>query len=111
MSRLITCFALIAIVLLIAAPRADAQDHPGVKVYASQKCGICHSVAGVGNKKFPLDGIGTKLTEAQIREWLVNPVAAAKKANSTAKPPMKSYEKLPSAELDALVAYMLSLKK
>jgi hypothetical protein len=44
-----------------------AQEHPGVKVYAAQKCSICHSIAGAGNKKLPLDGVGAKLTEDQNR--------------------------------------------
>ena len=35
----------------------------------------------------------------------------AKKAGSTKKPPMpKKYDKLPAADIDALVAYMQSLK-
>jgi hypothetical protein len=42
-------------------------------VYAAQKCAICHSIAGVGSKKFPLAGVGTKLTADQIREWIVDP--------------------------------------
>lgn len=92
-----------------AAPtKASAEE--GAKVYAAQKCSICHSIAGVGNKKLPLDGVGTKLTTDQIREWIANPVEAAKKHNSAAKPPMRAY-KLPPAELDALVAYMKSLEK
>lgn len=83
----------------------------GAKVYAAQKCSICHSVAGVGNKKLPLDGVGGKLTADQMREWIVNPAEAAKKHNSTAKPPMRAYANLPKPELDALVAYMMSLDK
>jgi mono/diheme cytochrome c family protein len=82
----------------------------GMKVYETQKCGMCHSIAGKGNKKFPLDGVGKKLTEAQIKEWIVDPKAAADKSKSTAKPPMKAYPSLPAADLDALVAYMASLK-
>ena len=100
----------LALIVLTGSP-AVAQTDQGVKVYAAQKCAICHSIAGVGNKKFPLDGVGTKLTADQIREWIVDPVAAAKKANSTAKPVMKAYPNLPKADLDAIVAYMQSLKK
>ena len=88
-----------------------AQEHPGAKVYAAQKCSICHSIAGVGNKKLPLDGVGTKLTEDQIREWILTPAEAAKKAASTAKPPMKAYTALPKPDLDALVGYLKSLDK
>jgi mono/diheme cytochrome c family protein len=90
-------------------PTAE-QIAAGVKVYAAQKCMICHSIEGRGNKKGPLDGVGTKLSVEQIREWIVDPVEAATKAKSTAKPVMKAY-KLASADLDALVAYMKSLEK
>lgn len=96
--------------VVIAAAPASAQDD-GAAVYAAQKCAMCHSIAGVGNKKLPLDGVGTKLTADQIREWIVAPVEAAKKAASTAKPLMRAYPKLPKAELDALVAYVTSLTK
>lgn len=92
---------------------AHAQDAPvqrGMAVYAAQKCSLCHSIAGVG-KKHALDGVGTKLAAADIKQWLVDPVAAAAKAKSTAKPVMKSYAKLPPADIDALVAYMGSLTK
>jgi mono/diheme cytochrome c family protein len=100
----------VAGVMAVAAVTAAAQEHPGAKVFATQKCSICHSVAGVGNKKLPLDGVGAKLSDAQIREWIVNAPEAAKTANSTAKPVMKSY-KLAPADLDALVGYMKSLDK
>ena len=96
--------------LVLSASPAYAQGD-GAKVYAAQKCTMCHSIAGVGNKKLPLDGVGTKLSADQIREWIVTPVEAAKKANSTAKPAMKAYPALPKADLDALVGYMKSLAK
>jgi mono/diheme cytochrome c family protein len=88
----------------------DAKVQQGMKVFDAQKCAMCHSVAGKGNKKLPLDGVGKKLTEAQIKEWIVDPKTAATKAKSTAKPPMKAYPNLPAADLDALVAYTASLK-
>lgn len=102
-----------AVVFVLAAvsTASAGQASAGEKVYAAQKCGVCHSIAGVGNKKFPLDGVGTKLTEAQIREWIVAPVDAAAKAKSTARPLMRAYPKLPPADLEALVAYMKSLDK
>jgi mono/diheme cytochrome c family protein len=98
--------------LAVASP-ADAQDaqvERGIAVYAAQKCSLCHGIAGVG-KKLSLDGVGAKLSPDDIREWLVDPKAAAAKAKSTAKPLMKSYAKLPAADIDALVAYMKTLKK
>ena len=103
-------------VALGLAGTASAQDAALVKkgegVYASAapKCQMCHSIDGKGNKKFPLDGVGKKLTKEQIREWLANP--AAMHAKQDAKPAMKmpAYTKLPAADVDALVAYLESLK-
>lgn len=91
---------------------AEAQDAArGEQLYAAQKCSMCHQVAGKGNKLSPLDGVGAKLPEADIRQWIVDPVAAAAKHKSTKKPLMpRTYAKLPPADVDALVAYMLSLK-
>ena len=108
--------AAIAAALVVGTARpARAQDAELVKkgeaVYDAQKCQVCHSVAGKGSKTNPLDGVGSKLSADDIRQWIVDPVAAAKKANSTKKPPMPAKYKLPPAELDALVAYMSSLKK
>ena len=103
----------LAVAMWLVAGAASAQDakvQAGMKVYEAQKCSMCHAIAGKGNAKNPLDGVGKKLTEAQIKEWIVTPAEAATKAKSTAKPPMKAYDKLPAADVDALVAYMKSLK-
>jgi mono/diheme cytochrome c family protein len=91
---------------------AHAQDAAkGEQVYAAQKCQMCHAIAGKGGKQNPLDGVGAKLSADAIRQWIVDPIEAAKKAGSTKKPPMpKKYDKLPAGDLDALVAYMQSLK-
>jgi mono/diheme cytochrome c family protein len=99
--------------LMAAVPGVSAaQDAAkGEQVYAAQKCAVCHMVAGKGNKNNPLDGVGSKLSAADLREWIVDPVAAAAKHKSTKKPPMpRTYAKLPAADVDALVAYMQSLK-
>ena len=100
-----------AVLFLLAAP-ALAQDpiQAGQKVYASQKCAVCHSIGATGNKKGPLDGVGAKLSADQIRLWITDAPAMTAKTNATRKPPMKSYT-LPKEELDGLVAYLTSLKK
>ncbi len=95
-----------------AAAQADQdQIKQGEKVYTAQKCQLCHSIAGKGNKQNPLDGVGKKLSAEEIRKWITEPDEMAKQAKSTKKPPMADkYDKLPAADLDALVAYMQSLK-
>ena len=94
-----------------AAAQDKGQIEHGIKVYAAQKCNVCHAIEGKGKKAGPLDGVGSKLTEDEIRQWLVNATEMTKKTNAKRKPVMKNYAKLPKEDIDALVAYMQSLKK
>jgi mono/diheme cytochrome c family protein len=97
--------------LLVGAAGSSAQSaDAGKKVYEANKCGVCHSVAGVGNKKGPLEDAAAKLSADQIRQWIVDAPAMAAKTNATRKPPMKAYM-LPKEEVDALVVYIQGLKK
>ena len=95
----------------IAAAQDAAQLKRGEEVYTAQKCSVCHAIAGKGNKKLPLDGVGKKLSADDIKQWITHPTEMTAKAKSTAKPPMPAkYGSLPAADLDGLVAYMQSLK-
>ena len=102
-----------AAVVAMFASTASAQDTAkGAKVYADQKCSICHSIAGKGNPKGSLDEVGSKLTAAEIHDWIVKPTEMSAKAKADRKPPMPAkYASLPKEDLDALVAYLASLKK
>ena len=93
--------AVMAITLTAAAQGGDVEK--GKAVYEAQKCKMCHSIAGVGNKKSPLDGVGKKLSADDIKKWILEPKTM--KADTT----MKAY-KLAEPDLGNLVAYMLSLK-
>lgn len=110
-----TVLAGAAILAIAWAAPASAQDAKqiahGQTVYAAQKCSICHSIDGKGQVKGPLDGVGSKLSADEIREWIVNPAEMTKKTKAERKPPMRAYPKLAKEDLDALVAYMASLKK
>lgn len=106
--------ATLGVALLAGTAGAAGAQTPadqGQKVFAAQKCAICHVVAGTGNKKGPLDGIGAKLSADEIRQWITDAPAMAAKVKAERKPPMKAYATLPKDDLDALVAYLQSLKK
>jgi len=108
---LITTTLVIAAGFAMAMPAAGQDVKKGQEVYTAQKCQVCHAIAGKGSKANPLDGVGAKLSAADIKEWITDPKEAAVKVKSTKKPPMPAkYGSLPAADLDALVAYMLSLK-
>jgi len=100
---------------MLFASAAFAQDAAlvtkGQGVYTAQKCSTCHSIAGKGGKTSALDGVGGKLSAADIKSWIVDPVGMTKKSGSTKKPAMTSkYSKLPGGDIDALVAYVQTLK-
>lgn len=102
----------IAVVLMTAGmASAQGQVERGQKVFAAQKCSICHSIAGVGNKNGPLNGVGSKLSAEEIRQWIVAAPEMAAKVKAERKPAMKAFTGLAKEDLDGLVAYMASLKK
>lgn len=99
-----------ALALLESQAPAEAPFDPalvpnGVKVYAAQRCAACHSIEGVGNKKYPLDGVADKLTVEQLRKWIVAPREMDPKVRK------RAYDKLDPKDLEALVMYMRSLTK
>jgi mono/diheme cytochrome c family protein len=93
------------------AAAQGASAAKGAQVYADQKCSLCHSVAGKGNAKGPLDGVAGKMSADEIRSWITSPAEMTKKTNAQRKPPMKAYPNLSKDDVDALVAYIESLKK
>ena len=82
----------------------------GERVYATSKCSMCHSIAGKGNPKGSLDGVGAHLSAEEIRLWLTDPAQMRSRTGATRKPEMKSFASLPKEDLDALITYLLTLK-
>jgi mono/diheme cytochrome c family protein len=101
----------LALGLSMAAPVA-AQDlkAKGAQIFVDQKCALCHSVAGKGNVKGPMDDVGSRLSPADIRAWIVDSKAMTAKSGATRKPEMKQFT-LAEPDVDALVAYLTTLKK
>lgn len=108
-------FVMTVAAVFVFGASAAAQDakkiEAGKKVYETQKCATCHMVAGKGNKMSTLDGVGAKLSAADIRKWITNP--AEMEAKLPKKPAVKMSSKkfdIKDPDLDALVAYLQSLK-
>ena len=106
------CIVITALALAFSVVTSAAQDakvQRGMQVFAAQKCSQCHSVAGKGNAKGKLDDVASKLAPAEIKDWIVDPVGMAAKNKKDRKPPMKK-KAIPVGDVDALVAYLSSLK-
>ena len=111
----VTLVALAIATPVVAAQAPDAAKvAAGQKAYEAQKCGTCHAIKGQGGKlASALDGVGGKLSAADIKKWLTDPAAMEKNLKEKPKmlmsTAMKS-KKLTDADVDALTAYMMSLK-
>ena len=111
MCRTASLFVLFVLLITATVHTQNAVVERGMKVYADSKCSMCHSVAGKGNAKGALDDIGAKLSADDIRLWVTEPQAMRDKTHAERKPIMKSYATLSKGDLDALVAYLQTLKK
>jgi mono/diheme cytochrome c family protein len=108
MLRAVICFAILG---AAGAATASAQDKSdGEKVFAAQKCSLCHSIAGKGNVKGALDEVGSKLSDGDIRAWITDAKGMTEKTHATRKPAMKAYT-LSKADVDALGVYLSGMKK
>ena len=114
MKRLILTIAAMACLCQTAVLAQDAKlIAEGKKVYSAKECAKCHMIAGKGEQKIsPLDGVGSKLTAADIRKWFTATAEMEAKLDHKPKVKMSSKKvKLTDPEIDALVAYMMSLMK
>jgi|SRR5262245_59600159 len=93
-----------------SAAAQDAKVAKGQQVFADQKCSVCHSIAGKGNAKGSLDDVASKLSPDEIRGWITDSKGMTAKTKPTRKPEMKAYS-WPKDDVDALVAYLSTLKK
>ena len=110
-------------VALAGTPGAGQVPDPkkasaGKKLYVTYKCDKCHTIAGRGTKKTDgeLDGVGAKLTPAEIKKWLTTPAEMEAKL----KKPPKGTDAMSNAlktkgiepeEIDLLVAFLQTLTK
>jgi len=81
----------------------------GRQIYKQQGCGFCHSIAGQGNPRNPLDGVGTKRSASELRDFITGADTLQGVLTTSIRKMKQRYRELSADELDALVIYMQSL--
>jgi mono/diheme cytochrome c family protein len=98
-------YALAIALSTLVATAAVAADAPPA-IY-TQKCELCHSIAGQGGKKKDvggaLDGVGAKHDEAWLRAYIPDPKSKLPDSK------MPKFNLAP-ADMDAVTKFLLSLK-
>lgn len=90
-------------------PAAKNMLERGGALYREHGCARCHAIAGVGNPRSPLDGVGLRHDAAQLRQWITADAAVAQALSTRTRTVKSQYAALPTADLDALVIYLQSL--
>ena len=92
------------------APLSSPAD-AGKKIYEREKCAACHQIANRGNSRFPLDGVGARLSGTDLRRWMTHTAEMEQALPRLPAIRMSSRKyRLRDEDLDALVAYLLTLK-
>lgn len=82
----------------------------GKDLYQKYACEKCHQIAGKGSKISPLDGVASKMTAAEMKQWITDPDTMTAKLAKKPAAKMKKVD-MPEPEVDAIVAYLQTLKK
>lgn len=110
MRRILISMALVMFAVVTVGAQDAKKVAAGKSVYDKNGCAKCHQIEGKGSKMSPLDGVGSKLSAADIKQWITDPAAMTAKLPKKPAAAMKKVD-LPAADVDNLVEYMLSLKK
>jgi mono/diheme cytochrome c family protein len=94
---------------MLAAAPPPALVEIGHSVYEAQGCSMCHAIAGEGNPRYPLDGVGGRHDMAELRDWILATGMAEETLPARAARMKQDYRALGDVELNALVAYLQSL--
>jgi mono/diheme cytochrome c family protein len=99
-----------AVPVVVSAQEAKTVE-TGRRVYEREKCAVCHQIAGRGNSRFPLDGVGSRLSADDLRRWFTHTVEmeAAKPRKPAIEMSSRKYN-FRDADLKALIEYLRTLK-
>lgn len=87
-----------------------ADSARGRVVFREQTCERCHSVAGVGSPRYPLDGVGSRRTPVELRAWTIAAAIVADSLSPSAARAKRGYAELPAVDMNALLRYLASLR-
>lgn len=81
----------------------------GTQVYAEQGCARCHSLAGKGNPRLPLDAVGSRRDAVALRHGITGDVATGAALSARVRAVKAGYAQLPDTDMAALIAYLQSV--
>ena len=81
----------------------------GRAVLEANDCLRCHSIAGAGSPRSPLDGVGARVPRAELHDWVIASDAVKDELSPRAATAKAAYRELPAEDMEALLDYLASL--
>ncbi len=91
---------------IVVKPERPEQIDAGRLVYEQQGCVFCHSIAGAGNPRNPLDGVGLRRTSEEIRDRIIGADSLLGVIPERALKFKRSYRELNDDDLNNLIIYL-----
>lgn len=88
---------------------ADALFARGRELFFAEGCSGCHSVAGEGNPRGPLDGVASRRSREELRDFAFGTGSAAETLPRRIVLAKSVYAELAEEDREALVAFLESL--
>lgn len=82
----------------------------GREVYRQQTCARCHSIAGEGNSRNPLDKVGARRSAEELRDYITGADTLQGVLPERVFKLKHAYGALPDDDIKAVVIYMQSLR-
>jgi mono/diheme cytochrome c family protein len=91
----------------------DAKEVAGVTdrgqaLFREQNCSLCHALGGSGNPRYPLDGVGARYSDEDLRHGIFGTGPFAERVAGPVARRKERYRDLPDDDLAALISYLSS---
>jgi cytochrome c553 len=91
-------------------PAATPLQNSGIRIFETQKCQTCHSINGIGNPRYPLDGVASRLTDTELRDWITGTGTAEANLPSSIRRRKKAYLNISATDMQMLIEHLSTLK-
>lgn len=82
----------------------------GRQIFKQKNCFRCHSIAGAGNPRYPLDGVGASYNTNELRDWIIGADNVRDMLPAHVFKLKQSYSELSDDDLKSLIEYLQSLR-
>ena len=88
------------------APSPPPANDAGARLFREQGCTTCHVLGGIGNPRYPLDGVGGRLSREELRAWITGTGPAASTLSAMVVRRKARYLEMPEADMTALIEWL-----